>query len=96
MKGIKHPGSDTFAWRKRIAKLINVKKGIIGMPPIAGILEKQLWKHSQKHELFRDLYLTFHLGYNQWSPEMYQRHAELVNYNWTQASPEERKNPLLP
>jgi len=96
MKGIKHPGSDTFVWKKRIAKKINTGQGIIGMPPIAGILGKQLKEHSDNHRLFSDLFLTFHLGYDQWNIELMRQNADLVNYNWTQAHPEERKNPLLP
>ena len=62
LEGEKHIGRDCFIIKKCIFKNINVQDIFIAHPPWGLILMKYLDKNSNNFKLFRNEYLTFHLG----------------------------------
>ena len=61
-KGIKHPGRDCFVMNRKILEKINMNSMFIGYPPWGTILLKYLRGIDKKTYLYKNLYLTFHLG----------------------------------
>lgn len=61
-EGEKHIGRDCFIIEKNILEQIDMKHVFIAHPPWGLILLKYLDKISNKFKLFRNEYLTFHLG----------------------------------
>ena len=62
LEGEKHIGRDCFVIEKKIFKKINMENIFIAHPPWGLILMKYLDKNSNNFKLFRNEYLTFHLG----------------------------------
>ena len=62
LEGEKHIGRDCFIIKKCIFKNINVQDIFIAHPPWGLVLMKYLDKNSNNFKLFRNEYLTFHLG----------------------------------
>jgi len=62
LKGKNHPGHDCFIIKKEILKKINMGLMFTGYPPWGNTLINKLKNINNKHIIFRDLFLTFHLG----------------------------------
>ena len=61
-KGIKHSGKDCFIISRKILSKVNMKKMFIGFAPWGNTLYKLLKKINPETYLFKDKYLTFHIG----------------------------------
>ncbi len=61
-KGIKHSGKDCFIISRKILNKVNMKKMFTGYAPWGNTLYELLKKINPETYLFKDEYLTFHLG----------------------------------
>ena len=61
-KGLKHPGKDCFIFSREILKGINMNLMFTGYPPWGRTLYFCLKKKDKKCKLFKNEYLTFHIG----------------------------------
>ena len=60
--GSKHPGKDCFIFSRKILKGINMNLMFTGYPPWGRTLYFCLKKKDKKCKLFKNEYLTFHIG----------------------------------
>ena len=60
--GQTHPGKDCFIMHRKILEKINMNLMFTGYPPWGNKLHKCMKKIDKKTHLYRDKYLTFHLG----------------------------------
>lgn len=61
-KGEKHPGNDCFIINKILLEKIDLKDLFIGYSPWGTVLLKILQKLDNKFKIFKNEFLTFHLG----------------------------------
>lgn len=67
-KGKKHPGRDCFVIKRTILEQINMGLMFTGYPPWGSVLHTLLKKVYKETLIFKNLYLTFHLGNDEsWS-----------------------------
>lgn len=62
LKGQKHSGHDCFIIKREILEKINMGLMFTGYPPWGTKLMIKLKNINKKHIIFKDLFLTFHLG----------------------------------
>ena len=62
LKGKNHNGHDCFIIKREILKKINMGLMFIGYQPWGTTLMNKLKNINNKHIIFRNLFLTFHLG----------------------------------
>lgn len=66
-KGKKHPGKDCFVMKRNFIKKIKLKKMFTGFPPWGHTLHTLLSRINPKHKIFKNKFLTFHIGFDsQW------------------------------
>ena len=69
-KGKKHPGKDCFVMKRNFIKKIKLNKMFTGYPPWGNTLHILLSKVNNRHKIFKNLFLTFHIGFDsQWMGE---------------------------
>ena len=61
-KGEPHKGKDCFIIHKKLIEKINLGNLFIGYPPWGYTLHTILKKLDTKNKIFKNLYLTFHIG----------------------------------
>jgi hypothetical protein len=61
-RGLKHPGNDCFIIHKSILEKIDLKDLFIGYSPWGLVLIKILKKICNQFKIFKNEYLTFHIG----------------------------------
>ena len=62
LKGKNHNGHDCFIIKRQVLEKINMGLMFTGYPPWGSILMSRLKNANNKHVIFRNLFLTFHLG----------------------------------
>ena len=60
--GTKHPGIDSFVFKKDIVPALNLGNVYIGFPPVGMVLKTQIEMNSTNFYWVKDQTLTFHLG----------------------------------
>lgn len=69
-KGKKHPGKDCFVMKRNFIKKIKLNKMFTGYPPWGHTLHTLLNRINHKHKIFKNIFLTFHIGFDsQWMGE---------------------------
>ena len=61
-KGRKHPGFDCFVINRNLLKKINLNKMFTAYPPWGNTLNIKLKRLNPKHVVYKNLFLTFHIG----------------------------------
>ena len=61
-RGFKHPGKDCFIFSREILEQIDMNLMFTGYPPWGRTLYFCLQKKDKKCKLFKNEYLTFHIG----------------------------------
>ena len=63
-KGKKHPGLDCFVINRNLLKRINLNKMFTAYPPWGNTLHIKLKQLNKKHVVYKNLFLTFHIGFD--------------------------------
>ena len=79
-RGQPHPGFDCFIFKRRLYPQFELGEIAIGIPQVANLLLLNLAVSAHNFQVFKDEFLTFHIGDDgQWRPVQYRSPAKLHN-----------------